>query len=68
MDLGKELKLWRLSHGLSKRALAKLLGVSVPTLTRWEEGLVDPHDYNLYRLEELLRKEREKAQEILQSP
>lgn len=68
MDLGKELKLWRLSHGLSKRALAKLLGVSVPTLTRWEEGLVDPRDYHLYRVQELLRKERENARKILQSP
>ncbi len=54
MDLGKELKLWRLRQGLSKRAVAKLLGVSIPTLTRWEEGLVEPHDYNLQRIQDLL--------------
>lgn len=54
MELGAKLKTWRLEHGLSKRALAKILGVSVPTLTRWEEGLVEPHDYNLQRILNLL--------------
>jgi len=54
MDLGKELKLWRLRQGLSKRAVAKILGVSIPTLTRWEEGLVEPRDYNLQRILDLL--------------
>lgn len=54
MDLGKELKLWRLRQGLSKRTVAKILGVSIPTLTRWEEGLVEPRDYNLQRIRELL--------------
>ncbi len=56
MDLGKELKIWRLKHGLSKRTLAQMLGVSVPTLTRWEEGLVEPHDYHLHKLREFLEK------------
>lgn len=50
MDLGRELKRWRLQHGLSKRALAKILRVSTPTLTRWEEGPSEPHDYNLHRI------------------
>lgn len=54
MDLGKELKLWRLRQGLSKRTVAKILGVSIPTLTRWEEGLVEPRDYNLQRIRDLL--------------
>ncbi|MBC7221895.1 helix-turn-helix transcriptional regulator [Candidatus Bipolaricaulota bacterium] len=54
MDLGRELKLWRLQQGLSKRAVAKLLGVSIPTLTRWEEGLVEPRDYNLQRIQDFL--------------
>lgn len=54
MDLGKELKLWRLRQGLSKRTVAKILGVSIPTLTRWEEGLVEPRDYNLQRIMDLL--------------
>jgi transcriptional regulator with XRE-family HTH domain len=56
MDLGKELKIWRLKHGLSKRTLAQMLGVSVPTLTRWEEGQVEPHDYHLHKLREFLEK------------
>ncbi len=44
MDLGKEPNPWRLDQGLRKRGLAKILAVSVPTRTRWEEGLVQPHE------------------------
>lgn len=54
MDLGRELKRWRLQHGLSKRAPAKILRVSTPTLTRREEGQSEPHDYNLHRILALL--------------
>ncbi|MBC7220745.1 helix-turn-helix transcriptional regulator [Candidatus Bipolaricaulota bacterium] len=41
-------------HGLSKRILASQIGVSAPTLVRWEEGTAVPTDYNLYRIERLL--------------
>ncbi len=68
MDLGRELKLWRLQHGLSKRALAKILRVSVPTLTRWEEGETEPHDYNLHRIRDLLERARSQNRGIPQIP
>lgn len=43
MDLGRELKRWRLQHGLSKRVLAEILRVSTSTLICWEEGQSEPH-------------------------
>lgn len=41
MDRGKEPELWHLGQSLKKRGLAKILEASA--LTRWEEGLVQPH-------------------------
>ncbi|MCS7217294.1 MAG: helix-turn-helix domain-containing protein [Candidatus Bipolaricaulota bacterium] len=52
--LGKRLRDFRLERGLSKRALAKILGVSAPTLARWEEGEAEPHDYNRQKILRLL--------------
>ncbi len=59
--LGKRLRDFRLEKGLSKRALAKILGVSVPTLSRWEEEAVEPHDYNRHKILRLLEGEEERA-------
>lgn len=53
-QVGERLREHRLCHGLSKRALAREIGVSVPTVLRWEEGSAVPNDYNLYRIERLL--------------
>jgi DNA-binding XRE family transcriptional regulator len=35
----KELKEWREKHGYTRKALAEVLGVKVPTIYRWEKGL-----------------------------
>ncbi len=53
-QVGERLREHRLRHGLSKRALAAQIGVSVPTVLRWEEGAAVPNDYNLYRIERIL--------------
>lgn len=53
-QVGDRLREHRLRHGLSKRAIANQIGVSVPTVLRWEEGTTAPNDYNLYRIELLL--------------
>ncbi len=53
-QVGDKLREYRLGHGLSKRSLASQIGVSAPTLVRWEEGTAVPTDYNLYRIERLL--------------
>jgi transcriptional regulator with XRE-family HTH domain len=52
--IGERLRRFRLERGLSKRALASRLGVSVPTILRWEQGLSVPNDYNLHKIERLL--------------
>lgn len=59
--LGKRLRDFRLEKGLSKRALAKILGVSVPTLSRWEEGHSEPHDYNLHKILRILEGDEDRA-------
>jgi len=52
--LGERLQGFRLRNGWSKRAVAEKLGVSIPSIIRWEEGLVEPNDYNRYKIERLL--------------
>ncbi|MCD5409079.1 helix-turn-helix domain-containing protein [Candidatus Bipolaricaulota bacterium] len=52
--IGERLRRCRLERGLSKRAIATRLGVSVPTVMRWEEGASVPNDYNRHKLERLL--------------
>jgi len=52
--LGKRLQGFRLENGWSKRAVAKKLGVSIPSIMRWEDGTSEPNDYNRYKIESLL--------------
>lgn len=52
--LGERLRRFRLENGLSKRYVANMLGVSIPTIMRWEEGLSVPNDYNRHKIERLL--------------
>ena len=52
--LGKRLEGFRLENGWSKRAIARKLGVSIPSIMRWEEGTSEPNDYNRYKIERLL--------------
>jgi transcriptional regulator with XRE-family HTH domain len=52
--LGKRLQGFRLENGWSKRKIAKRLGVSIPSIIRWEEGISEPNDYNRYKIERLL--------------
>ena len=52
--LGERLRRFRLENGLSKRSVANMLGVSIPTIMRWEEGVSIPNDYNRHKIERLL--------------
>jgi len=52
--LGKRLQGFRLENGWSKRTTAKQLGVSIPSIIRWEEEISEPNDYNRYKIERLL--------------
>jgi transcriptional regulator with XRE-family HTH domain len=53
-ELGKRLQGFRLENGWSKRTIARQLGVSIPSIMRWEDGLSEPNDYNRYKIERLL--------------
>ena len=52
--LGKRLQGFRLENGWSKRATARELGVSIPSIIRWEGGISEPNDYNRYKIERFL--------------
>jgi len=53
-ELGERLRGFRLRNGWSKRTVAKRLGVSTPSIMRWEQGAAEPNDYNRYKIERLL--------------
>ena len=53
-ELGRRLRGFRLENGWSKRAVAKRLGVSIPSIMRWEEGVSVPNDYNRYKIDRFL--------------
>lgn len=58
----KDIKGLRLEFGLSQERFARLLGVSLQTVRRWEEGLTRPLPIISLRLEEL-RRERDAARQ-----
>ena len=53
-ELGERLRGFRLEKGWSKRTVARRLGVSTPSIMRWEQGIAEPNDYNRYKIEQLL--------------
>jgi len=53
-SLGQRLQQFRLQSGWSKRALAAKLGVSIPSIIRWEAEIAVPNDYNRYKIEQFL--------------
>jgi DNA-binding transcriptional regulator YiaG len=48
-----EVKLWRASRQLSQPAMARLLGVKLLTIHRWETGLTTPPAFLRLALERL---------------
>ena len=53
-SLGQRLRCFRLERGWSKRLLAGKLGVSIPSIIRWEAEVALPNDYNRYKIERFL--------------
>lgn len=47
------LKEARLNAGLSQKYVAKTVGVSAPTMSQWESGIVNPSQKNLIKIAEL---------------
>lgn len=59
--VGTRLKRFRLQHGWSKRHTANELGVSIPSVIRWEEGKSTPNDYNRFKIESLISSSSKEA-------
>ena len=53
-SLGQRLRHFRLESGWSKRSVAEKLGVSIPSIIRWEAEIAVPNDYNRYKIEQFL--------------
>ncbi len=53
-SLGRRLRHFRIESGWSKRMVAGKLGVSIPSIIRWEEEIAQPNDYNCYKIERFL--------------
>lgn len=54
---GEKLVVARESRGLSRRKLARLLGMAPPSIERWEKGQAWPKEENLQKLRAILKKE-----------
>jgi len=54
-DLPEKIKAKRLELGLKQFELAKLVGVSAPTMNDWEHGRTVPRGKNLYKLAQVLK-------------
>ena len=44
------LKAFRLSHNLKQEDIAAIVGISIPSVSRWESGLNQPTIENLWKL------------------
>ena len=53
-SIGERVRLKRLVFRLSQKQLAKMMEVSLPTVTSWEKGTKNPSMKNLLKLEKLL--------------
>lgn len=53
-SLGRRLRHFRIESGWSKRMVANKLGVSIPSIIRWEQEIAQPNDYNCYKIERFL--------------
>ncbi|UCF10710.1 MAG: helix-turn-helix transcriptional regulator [Candidatus Bipolaricaulota bacterium] len=53
-SLGTRLQRFRLENGWSTRVVARRLGVSAPSVVRWEHGAVVPNGDNRTKIERLL--------------
>jgi transcriptional regulator with XRE-family HTH domain len=63
---GRILKYIRKSLGLSQSELGEKLGVSLPTIYRWESDMQQPQPEKLRRLEQLLGYTQEDVMQIEQ--
>jgi DNA-binding XRE family transcriptional regulator len=56
----KEMKRLRIINGMTQTDMAEFIGVSMNTYVNWELGLNAPSELNEYRIEQAIKKLKEK--------
>ena len=56
----KELKRLRIINGMTQTDMAEFIGVSMNTYVNWELGLNEPSELNEYKIEQAIKKLKEK--------
>ena len=63
-DYAHQIKSLRAKLGLTQVAFAEALGVSFPTVNRWENGHAKPSPLAMKQIEELVNKLGDKGQDL----
>ncbi|RLI08959.1 transcriptional regulator [Candidatus Bathyarchaeota archaeon] len=66
-DISELIRELRKRTGLTQEKFAAKLGVTFPTINRWENGRAKPSPLALQRIEELLRTMGEDGEDLLKS-
>ena len=64
-EVGKLIHELRLSTGLTQEQFAAALGVTYPTVNRWERGRVKPSPMAMQRIEQMLHSLGDQGQDLL---
>ena len=64
-EIGKLIRELRLETGLTQQKFAAGLGVTYPTVSRWENGLAHPSPLAIKKIEQQLRQIGERRQDLL---
>ncbi|MEH2363817.1 helix-turn-helix domain-containing protein [Nostoc sp.] len=63
--IGKLVRELRLQIGLTQEQFAASLGVTYPTINRWENGRSKPSPLALQKIEEMLQHQGDRGQDLL---
>ena len=64
-EIGKLVRSLRLEAGLTQEQFASELGVTFPTINRWENNRAKPSPLALEKIEKMLRRLGSRGQELL---
>ncbi|NEP02862.1 MAG: helix-turn-helix transcriptional regulator [Symploca sp. SIO2E9] len=65
-DVGKFIRELRKESGLTQEKFAALLGVTYPTISRWENGRAQPSPLAMEKLERQLKRLGKRGQDLLE--
>jgi transcriptional regulator with XRE-family HTH domain len=64
-EIGKLIRSLRLETGLTQEKFAAELGVTFPTINRWENNRAKPSPLALEKIEKMVRRLGERGQQLL---